>query len=56
MPEEKKEGKATTKAGPYGGGNKYDRMTVKTAFIPVAPDRPSGKYGKKPDNSEAPRK
>lgn len=45
----------TSKAGPYGGGNKYGQMTMKSTFIPVTPDRPSGKYGKKPDDSTAPR-
>jgi hypothetical protein len=49
-PEQKK-----TAAGPYGGGNKYGQMTIKNEFI-VVNDRPSGKFGKKADNSNEKRK
>lgn len=50
----KEESKKTT-AGPHGGGNKYNQMTVKNTYFTVS-DRPSGKYGKKADDYNGKRK
>lgn len=44
-----------TQAGPAGGGNKYDQATIKSDFF-VVEQRPAGKFGKKADDSTAPRK
>ncbi|MDP1712238.1 MAG: hypothetical protein Q8K86_07255 [Candidatus Nanopelagicaceae bacterium] len=49
------EEKKTTKAGPHGGGNKFNQMKVKNDFI-VVKNEYSGKYGRKADDSVAPRK